>query len=364
MRRGSLLPAVEELVDGLAVGAVSKPVPVKGGFAVLRVEDVRYPENPALREQAEYQSRTRRRTDAVWQAFVGLQQKYLKKLDRALLERVDFHARKPGMAALLKDKRVVVSFKDRAEKPITVGDVADAVQKKFFHGADLAIKEKRVNDHKEKVFDTMLMKRILMKEAKARGIHESVAFRSQVEQHENTVVFGRFVETAIRPSVRVEETAVKAYYEAHKDDFTNPELVTLDSIAFPDVAKAQVALDKLRAGADFDWMRVNGDGILSEEEQDQELKGRTITTDSMPAALAKALSAAREGEYRLYSTAGRCYVLKVARRSPAAVRPMEAVKTEIIKKLFEENLVKAVKDWAAKVREVTPVEVFITRLEH
>jgi hypothetical protein len=84
----------------------------------------------------------------------------------------------------------------------------------------------------------------------------------------------------------------------------------------------------------------------------------------MPAPMAKALAQAREGEYRLYATADLCYVVKIARRTPASVRPLESVKTEIIKKQFERNLLKAVKDWAAKVREVTEVEVFLSRLEH
>jgi hypothetical protein len=85
----------------------------------------------------------------------------------------------------------------------------------------------------------------------------------------------------------------------------------------------------------------------------------------MPPALAKALAGAREGEYRLFSaTADRWYVLRIVRHVPSAVRPLQAVKTEIIKKLFDENTGKAVKAWAAKVREATDVEIFITSIDY
>ena len=232
------------------------------------------------------------------------------------------------MPALLKDKRVLAAFKDPAEKPITVSDVAEAVQRKFFHGADLAIQEKRVNDHTEKVFEAMLMKRILSKEAKARGIHG--ARRLPVAggaERELRWCSDASSDVAIKPSVRVDESEVQAYYETHKDgDYTNPELVTLDSIAFPDTAKAQAAFDKIRAGADFDWMKVNGDGIVSEESRTPELKGRTVTKSSMPQPLAKAIaSALARANTGSYSTAGPCYVVKVARQVPAEVRPFEAV---------------------------------------
>jgi parvulin-like peptidyl-prolyl isomerase len=361
-----LLREVRDVVRKLEVGGVGGPVKMKGGVAVVHLEDVRYPDDAKQRAEVEELDRARRQSDTVWAFYAELQKKHLKKIDWKLFDAVDFHARKPGFKALTKDKRALVTFKDSTEKTITVGDLADGVAAVFFHGMDSAIKEKRVNTHKRKALDELLVKRLFTKEAKSRKIAESVAYRTRMKEFENSLVFGKFVEKAVVPNVRVEEAELKAYYDEHgKDEFATPELYTLDGIGFRDVAKAQTALQKLQSGTDFKWLKVNGDGVLPQSEQDRDLMERTVTRSSMPAALSSALVGAREGDYRLYaSPAGPAYVVRVMGHVAASVRPLDEVKKTIHDKLFAENVQKTVRDWAAKVRQSYDVEIFITRIDH
>jgi hypothetical protein len=161
----------------------------------------------------------------------------------------------------------------------------------------------------------------------------------------------------------VKDEEVKAYYEERKSEFSTSAFYTLDSIGFPSTAKAQAALDRLIAGTDFRWLKLNAADQLTEDQRDQNLEGRTLMATSMPEALKKLLAGTKAGDYRLYvSPSGAAYALQVAGYVPEQVRPLEDVREAITKKVFNQNVGKSVKEFAAKLREAYEVDVFITRI--
>src|SRR5262249_22357536 len=134
-----MLPVVERAVKELDQGKASRPLRVEKGWAVLIVDEIRYPENAEARGTAESQSRGVQGAVALRRYYDQMVRKYAK-IDEKLLKKLDFEAPRPGFAALEKDKRVMVRIEGDA--PLTVADLAAAYRKSYFHGVEQAIKEK------------------------------------------------------------------------------------------------------------------------------------------------------------------------------------------------------------------------------
>jgi parvulin-like peptidyl-prolyl isomerase len=353
--------SVKSAVESMGAGDVSQPLRVAEGWTVLRLEEARYPENAAARAAAEAQSRTRTGAQALRKFHLALEKKYVKKNDRKLFDGLDFHAKRPGFKAYLKDQRTLVKIE--GEPPITVGDLAKEIASKFFHGMDEPIKTKKVNPRKKPVLDYMVYKVLFDKEAQARRMAETLAFRRAVEDYENGQLFAAYLEKAIAPSVTLEEEDLKAYYAANRKEFSTPAFYSIDGIGFDTPQKAQAALERLKAGTDFKWMKQNADGQVAADKRDGDLEGRTVIESSMPSELTKALAGTKVGDNRLYaSPTGAFYVLLVSGHVPEKVRTYEEMRDTIRKKVFGQRMQAAVKEWAARLRQGYEVEVFVTRL--
>jgi hypothetical protein len=86
---------------------------------------------------------------------------------------------------------------------------------------------------------------------------------------------------------------------------------------------------------------------------------KLLTVRSLPEDLHQALSEVKPGDFRLYeSPEGRYYVLYVYHVVPAELQPFEKVKGEISKALFDDKVKKALEDYAEKLKEYYPVEIY------
>ena len=88
-----------------------------------------------------------------------------------------------------------------------------------------------------------------------------------------------------------------------------------------------------------------------------------MSAATLPHDLARALTGARSGEYRLYAPReAEVYVVRVAERTPPAPQPYLEAREVIAKKLFNEKLTQAIGDYVEKLRKAQRVEVLITRV--
>jgi hypothetical protein len=176
------------------------------------------------------------------------------------------------------------------------------------------------------------------------------------------VIFNAFMEQVVAPSIKVPEADVAKYYDEHPAEFRSPGMLRLEGLGFEDAAQAQTALARLKGGADFKWMAANADGVLKGDAQKVKFGGMPVTLASLPEGLAKALSGAKEGDYRMYASPdGEAYVVQVAKEFPPGVQPFDEVKEGIRDRLFTEAVPAAIKEWANKVRVHHEVEVYIVR---
>jgi parvulin-like peptidyl-prolyl isomerase len=358
-----LLPDVAKVISEMKVGDVSTVIKIgsgdKAGFTIMKLEEIRYPEDPETTERARGAVLDVARAVAL-KNFKGEAYKKTVKINNKLLDSLDFEAKEPGLEKMLKDTRNVATVE--GEKPVTVADLSKAVSDKFFHGLQRAAESKQVNTKKREILDNMLEKRLFEKEELKRGIKDTEKFKIKMKEYEDSVLFSLFVQRVLMPEVKTTEEDLKAYFKDHAGDYTTPEMMKVSSLVFETKEKAEGALDRLKKGADFNWMKSNTEGQLDSSKSDViSFPGTTLVTKNLPEGVRNALSGAKSEEYRLYqSPEGYFYVLYVRDVVPSALQQFEEVREEIKKKVFNEKLNASVGEWADKLRVAADVKVYLS----
>jgi parvulin-like peptidyl-prolyl isomerase len=359
--KSAYLPQVAGALATLAAGQVSPVIQIPSGFVVLRVVDVRYPQNAEALAEARKQALVERQEKTLRAHEAALRRQYVT-LHKAVLDSIDYEAPKPGLNALLKDKRVIADIK--GSQPVTVADLTDYLRMQFFHGTDDPRERRRMNSLKGSALDAMIGRRLSNAEAVRIGIDRTPEYRERVRGYRDSLVFDAFVQKVIVPPNKMTETEVRKYYDTHLKEYSSPEMLRVRGLAFTRRAAAEDAARKLREGADFGWLSAHAegqapkgtDGLLT-------FDGRPLIVGSLPEGLRKALAGARAGESRLYaSPEGPAYVLAVQGVVPPTPQPYEQVRDEIAKKLYNEKLKKAVAAYADRLRAQTKVETYLTRV--
>jgi hypothetical protein len=354
-----LHPRVSAAVEKMQAGQTSqKVIPMGGKYLAFKVLETRVVEMPGQRDEARANLMNKAQIDALNAYKEELFKKYMKQ-NKKLIASLDFEAKKPGFKALLNDKRVLVSV--TGEKPITVADLAQAVQAKFFHGVDLAIKEGKVNKEKGALLDQLMSRVAYDKDTVAQRLDQSEEYLKRSGELERGTLFGVFIEKVIKPEVRGTDAELKDYYKAHADEYTSPEVIKVDGIVFKKLADAKASVDKLRQGMEMKWLRTNADGLVGADAPNliEGLEDQ-VPVPTLPDAAQKVMAGAKLGEYRIYeSPEGYNYVLHVAQVEPKQVRPYMAVREDIAKIIWEDKMSKVIDDWGDKLRKASNVRVFL-----
>ena len=358
LKSKDLLPQIAQTVSKMNVGSISPIIQVGTGFVILRIEHIRFPENPEAKklaiEQALYLRKGR-----LFEDYKDTLIKKYAKVHKETLEGLDYESKEPGFQRLLEDKRVVAEI--RGEKPISVGELTDDLRQQFFHGIQTAIESKRLNERKVPVLEEIVYKRIFRKEALRLGIDKTEVYKNKVKQYENSVIFGVFVQKAVVPEVKVTEEEIRAYYNKHIEEYTLSEMVKIRSLAFAKRNDAEGAVEKLRNGTELQWLMENGEGQVDKNARNLlTFEGKLLTTRDLPEGVRKVISGAKPGDFRLYaSPEGYFYVVSIQDVVPARPQPFEEANETIANKIFSEKLNKAVEDWADKLGVASDVKVYL-----
>jgi hypothetical protein len=360
-----LFPAVARLVAKMEIGSVSPIVSIgKKGFVVFKIEGMRLPEKEdkqAMRE-AELQVLNRKRVQAAKDYYQGLERKYVT-VNKELFAALDYESKEPGFDKLLQDTRVLAEIK--GEKPLTVGEFSKALQQKFYHGIEQAIAGKRINRLKDQVLASILQRRVLLMEAKKQGIEKAAAYLSSVKDYETSVIFGAFISKVIAPDITLDGKELRAYYQKNSAEYTTPEMMRIKSLVFSKESDAVEALNKLTAGTDFNWLSSNAEGQVDRNTKGLlNFEGALLSVRSLSEDLSRAVSGAKPGDFRMYeSPEGHFYVLYVYQVIPGKLQPFKDVRQEIAKKVYAQKVQKAVEDYAEKLKEYYPVEIYAKDLQ-
>ncbi len=357
--RMGMLPQVLEAVRALEPGQLSGVIRIAKGFTVLRLEGVRYRDDAEARVQARQQALELARSRRLKVFYDGLVKRYVA-VDQEIFAALDFEADEPGFAALEKDARVLATIEGGA--PVTVADLAAAVKESFFHGVAQAVKEKRINAKKAQYLDSLLSRRLVAAEVERRKLAGSAEHLAAVSAIRDSLLFDLFVERVVIPEVKVEAADLEAYYREHSADYSYPGFYRLQGLAFRSASAARVALEKLKAGIDLEWLKRNAEAQAAPGAGVLELDGSTVSANALPPELAGALAGAQGGDLRLLERKGVHYVIAVKQVTPPHVQPLAEVREIIAPKARDALIARSLDEWIKKLRQAHDVRVFITRI--
>jgi len=366
VRLVNLTPEVISVVSRMKVGSVSPVIKVGSGksvgYTIVKLEDIRLPDSAEDREQLQKQARAQAFFNKSRQAIQthrdSLYKKYVK-LDNELFKALDFEAKKPGFDKLLADNRILAKI--AGEDPVKVQDLARAISDKLFHGVETAREEKKINVIKQEVLDKIIDKKLYQKEALLKGIDRTQRYQKMVREKEFGILFGSFIQKVIAPTVKLDDDDIKVYYKEHISEYSLPAMVKLSGLPFDRVHDAEAALDMLKRGADYSWIKANAKGLTDPGVEDLMIFGDTlITITSLPEDLQKALTGAKRGDFRIATGSdGRSYLLSVLEAVPPSNQPLEEVMNAIAQQVFNVKLERAIEDWAEKLKQEAVVKVYI-----
>jgi peptidyl-prolyl cis-trans isomerase C len=358
-RTSDLRDEVHQAAVGLAPGAVSAPFPMEQGFAVVKSFGQRFPDDPAARSEAA-EAALRAKKEARIQQYTDDLRKRNTRVHKEVLATIDYEAKSPGLDALRRDTRVVADV--QGGKPVTVKDLTERIEEKFYHGVAQAIERKRVNPEVPAILDRLMMERAIEAEAKRLDIERSEAFLSGMKEETDSVLFDAFVKKVVDPGVSLSEADLRSWYDGHTAEFSTPEMVRLESLSFVRREDARAALDRLRQGADPKWLKANAAGQAKDDEAAGRLPldGSLVATASLPEPLQKAIEGAGEGEARLSGEEpGVWDVVIVRQRVAAAPRPYGEVREQVAAKVFGDRRKAALDDWIARLRARSTIVVHV-----
>ena len=173
---------------------------------------------------------------------------------------------------------------------------------------------------------------------------------------------------AVRSDFVISPDKVEAYYRKNIEQFSTPEEIKLSMIVLrPELdateediaAKKSMAEEirgKLAAGGDFAGMaQMYSDDSTADFGGDWGwIDRKTLTADITDAAFQL-----QTGELSPVTRLGDTfYIMKVDARKPAVRRPLEEVRDEISRKLFEEERLRLQDRWIATLREKAYVKIY------
>ena len=353
-----ITPQIVDAISKIKAGSVGPIIPIKSGFVILRLEDIRYTDDPEAMKQAREEALKRKKVQVLKDYSNGLIKKYAK-VNQDVLKRIDYESIIPGFEALLEDKRVVAEIK--GENPITVGELTQHLKMQFFHGIERAIESKKLNSKKVSALDEMIYKRVFRKEALRLGLDETEGYENKIREYENIVLFGAFVNKVIVPDIKLKEEEMRTYYSEHLKEYTMPEMMRINGLVFAKRGDGEAAVEKLRKGTEFQWLAENAEGQVDKDTKGLlTFDGKLLTTKDLPEGVQKGIHGARAGDFRLYeSSDGYFYALAIRDVIPSKPQPFEEAREAVAKRLFDEKVKKAAEDYADKLRAVSEVKIYL-----
>ena len=209
--------------------------------------------------------------------------------------------------------------------------------------------------------------------AKKKGFDKKPEIKKELELALNRFLAGEYLAWVMGQSVDVTDKDIKQYYEANKQEFKSPERVEARHILFK-VAKdatekqkkevrkkAELVLKKIRNGADF--------AKLAEEYSDDpgsKSRGGLLgyfARGRMVKPFEKVAFSLKPGEVSdIVETRFGYHIIKVEKRQPAGILPLDQVKDRIKRKLFDEFKRAKISEYVEKAMKKADVKIFQDKL--
>ncbi len=97
----------------------------------------------------------------------------------------------------------------------------------------------------------MAESRMLLQVANEKGLNKDPEIVKQTREYRDQLVVKELVKREVDDKVKVSDDLVTKYYADHKDEYVDPEKVSVTEVTVEDEEKAKEIMEKIKGGADF-----------------------------------------------------------------------------------------------------------------
>lgn len=355
----SLLPPAQAMLAEQEVGFVSSPLAVGSGFVVLHWLAERFPENEEMLALAADQALQLRRQVELQKYTEELRSQY-STINQKVLDSLDYGAESSGLDELESDSRSVATI--QGGEAITVAELTSKLKEKFFHGFKTAVVQNKVNEEILGVLDRLILERATGLETKRLGIEERPEFQRRLLAREESLLFGVFISKVITPDLEISEEELRAHYDRHRGDYSTPEMMNVAGLGFRRRDDAEAALEKLRQGADLQWMRANSTGQIDPATDPDALDfdGKWLALPTLPQELRDAVAGAQAGDLRFFQDSNdHSYAILIRATKPSETQDYAQVRDSILGTVGAGKQKEALESWFAAARDASEIEILV-----
>jgi len=129
---------------------------------------------------------------------------------------------------------------------ITLEDFKDRVSKLPQHYKTL------VNKNKKKFLDDLIVDELFYEEAIRKGLAKDKETKAVINEAKKKILVAKLVQVEVEDKIRVNEDAMRSYYDEHKEQFMTPVRWRASHILVPTEEEAKTILADLAQGRSFE----------------------------------------------------------------------------------------------------------------
>ncbi len=189
--------------------------------------------------------------------------------------------------------------------------------------------------NKGRILDNIINQKLLYGEALKQNIKEDAAVKKQIEEATRDIIIRGYIKKEVEQGVVVSDDDAKAYYDANKDKFMEPEKIRVSHILVNNEAEAKDILTGLNGGADFAALAKEKSQCPSKDKGgDLGLLARGQTVPEFEQA-AFALQPGQLSE--VVKTQFGYHIIKVTEKQPGKERSFDEAKDQIKQTLLSQK---------------------------
>jgi peptidyl-prolyl cis-trans isomerase C len=188
---------------------------------------------------------------------------------------------------------------------------------------------------KKELLDTMIVREIIMQQAKKEGLDKSPAVAAKMEELKARVIVEAFLKKKIEEQAGISDADLKKFYDENKDKFKSGEQVRASHILVKEEGAAQAILADIKKGGNFEELaKKHSIDAAAAKGGDLGWFGQ----GSMIPAFEKVAFAMKEGEISgLVKSQYGYHIIKLTGKRAAGIRSFEESKELIRAKLLPEK---------------------------
>jgi peptidyl-prolyl cis-trans isomerase C len=196
---------------------------------------------------------------------------------------------------------------------------------------------------RNRLLNAIVEEEIIVRDALGRGLDKSDSFKEEMARRRRDALVRLYYERVIEAASAPTPAAVSQYYEDNIAEFTSPESIRARHILVGTESEARRVRRDLEGGADFgdlarerslDSTTKDREGVIHGEIR----RGENIKTLGDLPELVEVCFQLEDGELsQPVKTEKGYHIVRVDRRNPETVRPMDEVRDDIVSRVTYEN---------------------------